>query len=172
MAKVENAAAKSLQWEGGTANDKLDRGGLTRMGITFSTWTQFGHDIDGDGDIDSKDLMLINQQDAINIYKHFWKRWNADNIHNQSLANILVDWVWCSGSYGVKIPQRILKLKQDGLVGAITLEAVNKIDQHLFFDLVKTARLNFVEKICNADPTQYRFLNGWKNRINSFTYEP
>jgi len=172
MAKIEIAVAKSLQWEGGKANDKLDRGGLTKMGVTLTTWKQLGIDKNGDGVIDAKDLMLMTREDAINIYRHFWNRWQANKIVNQSVANILADWVWCSGAYGIMIPQRILGLKKDGYAGSVTLEAVNKIDPELFFDLIHTSRVNFVENICNADPTQYRFLNGWKNRINSFHFEP
>jgi len=172
MAKVELGAAKSLQWEGGKANDKIDRGGLTNMGVTLTTWKSLGYDINHDGVIDGKDLMLITRKDAINIYKQFWNRWKADEIINQSVANILADWVWCSGSWGILIPQRILELKKDGIVGSATLAAVNKIDQAMFFDFVQTARLNFVENICHADTSQYRFLGGWKNRINAFTFEP
>ena len=32
-------------------------------------------------------------------------------------ANTLVDWLWCSGAWGIKIPQKILGLKVDGIVG-------------------------------------------------------
>jgi hypothetical protein len=27
----------------------------------------------------------------------YWDKWKADQIKSQSVANILVDWVWASG---------------------------------------------------------------------------
>jgi len=35
--------------------------------------------------------------------KNFWDKWKADLIKDQSIANILVDWVWGSGKYGITI---------------------------------------------------------------------
>jgi lysozyme family protein len=167
---VEKLAPIVFGWEGGVANDKLDKGGLTKMGVTLSTWKGLGYDKNGDGVIDAKDLLLINKEDAINILRKFWKRWKADQIFNPAVANILVDWVWCSGSYGIEITQRMLGLEQDGFVGPVTLAAVNAQAPKTFFFQIKKERLDFVQRICDRDKTQLRFLKGWQNRINSFTY--
>ena len=66
----------------------------------------------------------------------FWDRWQADKIKSQKLANILVDWVWGSGVYGIKIPQRILGVKQDGIVGDETLKALNAQDPDKLFQAI------------------------------------
>lgn len=60
------------------------------------------------------------------IFKtRFWDRWKADDIDNQAIANLLVDWVWASGVYGIKYPQAVLGVKTDGIVGLKTLAAIN-----------------------------------------------
>lgn len=47
-------------------------------------------------------------------------------LKNQSIANILVDWYWGSGKWGIVIPQRILGLTADGVVGPKTLDKINQ----------------------------------------------
>ena len=171
MAHIEHLIPKIFRWEGGWSDDLADHGGQTNMGITLATWKCCGYDKDHDGDIDSQDLQLITQQDVVNLLRvHYWNRWKADEIHNQSVANLLVDWVWNSGKYGILIPQRILSVKPDGIVGEQTLLAVNSADQsHLFHDL-KEARKSFFLDIAKKDPSQKRFLGGWLNRINDFQF--
>jgi hypothetical protein len=34
----------------------------------------------------------------------YWDKWKADKIENQSIANLLVDWVWTSGKWGIIFP--------------------------------------------------------------------
>ena len=94
-----------------------------------------------------------------------WDKWCADNIKSQSIANILVDWVWASGKYGIIIPQKILGVTQDGVVGLKTLEALNARDADKLFAQLKQARINFVETIVKRNPSQKKFINGWKRRI-------
>jgi len=49
-----------------------------------------------------------------------------------------VDWVWCSGSYGIAIPQSVLGLTGDGIVDEKTLRAVNNYpDPEGLFDKIK-----------------------------------
>lgn len=101
----------------------------------------------------------------------YWDRWQADRIANQSLANILVDWVWASGVWGIKIPQRLLGVAQDGIVGPVTLAHLAAQDPAEFFALVHAERLKFVDDIVRRKPSQVRFIRGWKNRINEFKFQ-
>ena len=95
----------------------------------------------------------------------FWDRWQADKIKSQKLANILVDWVWGSGVYGIKIPQRILGVKQDGIVGNKTLEALNAQDPDKLFQVIYEARKKYLNDITISRPANKRFLRGWLNRL-------
>lgn len=55
----------------------------------------------------------------------YWNHWEANEINNQSITNILVDWVWASGVHKIKISRRILSIKDDEIVGIKTLSALN-----------------------------------------------
>lgn len=167
MAKVELLVPYIKKWEGGFVNDPADRGGATNMGVTISTWRQVGYDKDGDGDIDISDLKLITFDDMVNrvLKPHYWNRWKADLIKSQKVANILVDWVWGSGKHGVVIPQRLLGVKTDGVVGNKTIEALNAQNPDKFFQIVFDARKKFLNDITISRPANKRFLKGWLTRL-------
>ena len=139
MADVKILAPFILKWEGGFVNHSNDPGGATNKGVTIAVWKAQGYDKDGDGDIDVADLKLITVEDATNIMKkNYWDRWKADQIKNQAIAKTVVDWVWGSGVWGIKIPQRILGVKDDGVVGAKTIEALNNQDPKKFLEKLLT----------------------------------
>ena len=164
---VEKVAPFVLEHEGGFVNDPLDRGGATNKGVTIAVWKAQGYDKDGDRDIDVADLKLITVEDATNIMKkNYWDRWKAEQIKNQAIANTLVDWVWGSGAWGIKIPQRILGVKDDGIVGNKTLEALNNQDPKKFLEKLYLARFNFLDGIVASKKKKKRFIKGWKNRMN------
>ena len=172
MANVNQLAPFILKWEGGFVNDPADLGGATNMGVTIGAWKSCGYDKDGDGDIDVDDLRLLTREDVVNrvLKPHYWDRWKADDIKSQSVANILVDWVWASGVHGIKIPQRLLGVTVDGIVGPKTLAAVNARNLRELFDMIKIARFDFIEDICKKRPANNKFKRGWMNRINDIAY--
>ena len=173
MANVNKLAPWILKWEGGFVNDPDDLGGATNMGVTIGTWKSFGYDNDGDGDIDVDDLHLLTREDVVNrvLKPHYWDRWKADLIKSQSVANILVDWLWASGAHGIKIPQRLLGVAVDGIVGPKTIAAVNARNPRELFDMLKIARFDFIEDICRKRPANNKFKRGWMNRINDLRFE-
>lgn len=174
MADINILAPFILSWEGRFVNDKDDLGGATNMGVTIATWKSCGYDKDCDGDIDVDDLRLLTREDAIKrvLKPYYWDRWKADLIKSQPIANILVDWVWASGKNGIVIPQKILGVKPDGLVGVKTLAAVNSFEnQESLFLSIKNARIDFIDRICAKRPANNKFKKGWLKRINSIGWD-
>jgi lysozyme family protein len=175
MADVKKFEPFVLKWEGGAkyTNSKIDRGGATKYGITIATWRTVGYDKNGDEKIDENDVKLITEEDFTKVLKkNFWDKWKADQIKNQKVAEILVDWLWASGKWGIIKPQQLLGVKADGIVGKQTLAAVNGYpNQRQLFDAIKNARKAYIDKVIKNDPRQIAHKVGWLNRINSITFE-
>lgn len=167
MAKAELLKPFILKWEGGFVDDPLDRGGATNKGITIGTFRNFYGK-----DATVEQLKHITDEQWLHIFKSgYWDKWKADDIENQSIADIVVDWAWASGTVtSIKQVQKILGVAVDGIVGNDTLTAINIAGQRSLFVKIHSRRIEFVENIVKRDPSQARFLKGWKNRINSLTF--
>lgn len=173
MANVKTLAPFILSYEGGFSNHPADKGGPTNKGVTIKTWRSVGYDKDGDGDIDVDDLRLLTDNDVVNrvLKPHYWDRWKADEIKSQSIANLVVDWVWASGKHGITNVQRILGVKADGIVGPKTLAALNgHKDPKYLFARIHAARVTFIENLCIKEPSQKQFRTGWLRRLNAIGY--
>ena len=111
-----------LRWEGGFVNDPLDRGGATNKGITIGTFRQFYGK-----DATVEQLKNITDEQWLHIFKSgYWNPWKADEIVNQSIANIVVDWAWASGpGTSIKQVQGVLEVAADGIVGPKTLRRLD-----------------------------------------------
>lgn len=174
MAKIQLFVPHLLKWEGGYSNDPDDAGGMTNIGVTYRTWLLHGIDIDCDGQIDEKDLKLISRQDVVKIIlkPHYWDKCRADEIESQAVANLLVDWFWCSGLTAIRCLQRILNVKCDGIMGNITLREINQYrDPKALCRLIKMERIEYLQRICIARPRNRKFYRGWINRINALNDE-
>lgn len=171
MAHIELLAPIILKWEGGFVNHPNDRGGATNKGVTIGTYERY-RQLKNLPRPTVDDLKKLSREEWVDILKSmYWDRWRADDITNQPIANLLVDWTWGSGTVGIKYPQQVLGVKADGVVGAITLSAVNNHEDkaELFARLWQRRRKHF-ESLAQNDATQRVFLRGWLNRLNDFKY--
>jgi lysozyme family protein len=170
MADITILAPFIRRWEGGFVDDPDDRGGATNMGVTLATWQKCGYDKNHDGHIDATDIKLLSPDDFNYVLKRYWDTWKADQIKNQSIANILVDWVYLSGRWGIVIPQGLLLLKKDGIVGVNTIAALNGQDPETLFRMIYNARVNFINGIVRKNPAQRKFYNGWTLRLSKLKF--
>lgn len=190
MARVESIVPFILKWETGTtgigltneqlfekaklkgfANDPDDLGGATMCGVTLVTFTEYCRRKDYPRPTIVR-LKAIKYKEWLEILKTmFWDKWKADQINNESIALILVDWVWGSGKYGITIPQKAIGVTADGIVGPKTIAAVNAKDPKQLFDLIRKERLAYIERICRIRPTNLKYKKGWLNRLNDIKFK-
>ena len=167
MAKYEKLIPTVLKFEGGFANHPSDPGGATNSGVTLSTFRSvYGKDKT------VQDLKNMTNEQWEYIFKtRFWDRWKADDIDNQAIANLLVDWLWASGVYGIKYPQEVLGVKTDGIVGLKTLAAINYYpNKKELFDKLWNRRKKHFEDIVRNRPQSKVFLKGWLRRLSDFKW--
>lgn len=155
------------KWEGGFSNNPNDKGGATNSGVTLSTFRYYYGK-----NKTAADLKKMTDEQWEHIFKDgYWNRWSADSIQSQSIANIVVDWLWASGVYGIKYVQKILGVADDGVVGNITITAINTYpNQKDLFGKIWARRKKHFDDIVKKNPKQKVFLNGWYNRLNSFRW--
>ena len=173
MANIDKLIPHILKWEGGAkyTNDPLDRGGATKYGITLNTLISNHYDINHDGKVNVDDVKALQLENFKKILKsQYWDKWKADMIVNQSLANLLVDWLWGSGKYAITITQRLLGVPADGVVGMKTINALNASNQRIIYNKVWEARKQFYYNIVKSNPSQSKWLKGWLNRLNDLKF--
>lgn len=176
MAKASILTPFILYWEGGDKYSELsaDRGGPTKYGITLATWQKVGYDKNGDKHITKEDVKLLTMDDFNMVFRQtFWTKLMADDILDQSVANMVVDFAYNSGVCRVaKRLQTIVGVTADGVVGNKTIAAVNhyKFGAKVLFCALKADRIKYLKGVAAGNASQKRFLAGWLNRVNSIRY--
>lgn len=209
MANCEKLIPIIIKWEAGTTgegltnkelfekarkkgygNDPADAGGHTMVGIILDTFKAY-RKAKKKPVPTVEDLKNISYEEWFDIFKTmFWDRMKADEINNQSIANLCVNTIWGSGAGYIKTIQGVVGVKCDGVVGSITLKAINE-NPHpdWLFKRLWDRRKKFFEDIVERDVAKYekkigrkaterelmthtkkRFLKGWLNRLNDFKY--
>lgn len=178
MANFEKSYAKTERFEGGYANNPNDRGGETYKGIARNMWPQWGGwkiiDRYKGAPLSSKQMTAalggsVELEDMVEAFyrANFWNPIMGDDIANQLVADNIYDFAVNSGaSRAVRYAQRIVGTVEDGVMGRVTVRAINK-NIHDFVPDYKAQRLAFVRKIVDRDETQSVFIKGWENRVMS-----
>ena len=142
----------------GYANDPDDLGGATMVGVTIATYKEYCR---------RKGYPVPTIDRLRNMTYAQWL-----DILNQSVAEILVDWVWASGKYGITIPQQVLGVTVDGVVGPKTLAALSKQNPAQFFARIVAERKAYIDRICTSRPVNNKYKRGWLNRLNAIKFQP
>lgn len=178
-ADINLLAPKVLKWEGGYGNDPVDRGGPTNMGVTIGDATDYykkgvkSLDKNGDGQITADDIKALTKEDFTYVLRQFWDYCRADEINNQSIAEIIVDWAYNSGKgTAVKKVSQLLGLNPSTKMTDEMLAKINGWQpQEDLFNKIWRARENHYNSIVANNPSQRRFIKGWMNRLRSYTFD-
>lgn len=165
MASFEHYAPLLKKLEGGWVDDPADNGGATMCGVTLATYRKYY------GASKTKDdLRRIPDAQWAYIMKQYWDACKAEQITNQSIAEIFVDWNVNSGKTGIKEAQRAIGTDADGIVGKKTLAILNSSNSAIIFNRIKQAREAFYRKLAFQSANKRKFINGWLSRLSKFIY--
>lgn len=153
MTRFEKFIPIIFKNEGILSDNVNDAGGLTKWGISQNSYPKL-------------DIRSLTKEQAQDIYKvDYYNPCKIDQITNELLALHVFDFAVNAGvGRSIRMIQRIVKVVQDGVIGNITLEAINKTDlSSSFID----ARNIYYKQI--ATGRNLIFLSGWLNRVRNTT---
>ena len=163
MDRFEKIFDHLLKVEGGYSDDKHDKGGKTKYGITEEEARDFGY---------KGDMQDLTMDFTKNIYlKKYYLGNKLDKVVNDKVALSICDWAVNSGRNGTKNAQIAVNqltnanLDVDGIIGNKTLEALNAADPEKFLEVYHNLQRIYYKGKVEADRTQEDFLAGWLNRV-------
>lgn len=171
MADVTKLVPHIIKFEGGFVDDPDDLGGATNRGVCYRTYKLYCSRKKRSVPT-IEDLKNISDEEFADILKSmYWDACRADKIESQSVANAIVDWAWNSGTVTAsKEVQKVLGVTADGIIGNITLAAINSRSPLPLFGAIQDARLAYIDKICVSRPVNRKFENGWVRRVKSLQF--
>lgn len=146
------------KWE--LTSDPDDLGGQTYAGISRKNWPKW----EGWKDIDNGQIPDPRKVGA--FYRdNFWNVVLGDAINSQRIATSIFSFaVHAGASVAVRLAQRAASVRDDGVVGKMTLFALNSVDADLFLAKFALAKIARYRDICVKNPTQRKYIIGWINR--------
>jgi len=151
-----------LKYEGGYTNHPNDKGGETNKGIIQREYDMYRKE----KKLNCQSVKFISKEEVEDIYfNKYWIQARCDQLLIK-VAVVHFDTAVNTGvKQAAKFLQRSAKVNDDGIIGKITLESVNKIDQNLIVSSYLEQRRAFYNLLVEKNSTQAVFLKGWLNRV-------
>ena len=147
-----------LAYEGGFVNHPKDPGGATNQGITQRTYDAYRRRI-GHA---TQSVRMIDNVERDTIYRvQYWDAIRGDDLPGGVDAAVYDFAVNSGPSLAAKYLQRIAGVKQDGVIGLQTLDAVARLDPVVVIDRLCEARMTFLRGL----KTWGTFGKGWSRRV-------
>jgi lysozyme family protein len=147
-----------LDQEGGYIKDPSDKGGETKYGISKRSYP----------DLNIKNLSI---ETAKKIYfVDYWLKQKCAFLDEPLALKLFSLSVNMGNKRAALLLQKSLNLlgaslKEDGIIGPKTLEAVEKKEKDVsLLDAFKKEAASFYKEIVARDPSQRKYLNGWLYR--------
>ncbi len=163
---VDQYIERVLEREGGYVDHPNDRGGPTNHGITMDTLSSWrGKPVSAD------DVRLLTKNEARDIYRS--RYWSAPGFGSLRLPDLLAEAVFDAAvnsgpARAVRLLQRCVGVTDDGVIGPITTQAIERSDPRRLCARYLAHRGVFYGEIIGRDGSQSVFRNGWANRLAEF----
>lgn len=165
------------------SNHAWDPGGATKYGITLRSAKAaqgIDFDADHDGDIDEKDIQLMDECTAFKFYHQWWERYHYGNVVDQTVATKVMDMSINMGPKGVSqktgqifgahaMVQNAVNrcgydLVVDGNLGPKSFEAINECSARELLMELCFLQTEHYRKWCDADPSREVAREGLHHR--------
>lgn len=142
-----------LAHEGGYVNHPKDPGGETNWGVTKRTAMANGY---------TGNMRTMSRDDAVEIYhKAFWQRYRCAEMPDAVAFQFFDACINHGFGNASRMLQRAVGVADDGVVGNITLAAVEKMPVNDVLMRLNAERLEFYAKLS----TFATFGKGWTRRV-------
>jgi lysozyme family protein len=179
----QRALERTARIEGGWSNHPVDRGGKTKYGVTEGTWKEYcARFLNG---VEPYPIEDITKTDSEQVFYHlYWNPAGLDRMERegvpQSVLNFVFDACVNHGFHtGCKLLQRAYNvvrydqdapLKEDGLIGSKTVDAVRRFvnkpeNLSALLNSYTVERGIFFKAIVAKDSRQRTFIRGWYRRL-------
>jgi lysozyme family protein len=154
----QQALSLIFRHEGGYVDHPLDPGGATNMGITRATLASHRG-----RPVSKADVLALDRAEAARVYRaRYWDPISADRLP-RGLDLAVFDAAVNSGpGRAVRWLQRELSVREDGVVGPVTLAAARAQPIARLIRAYSRRRLGFLEAL----PTWTVFGRGWRRRVS------
>lgn len=162
MPEFNNLIDQIFEREGGATetNDPADAGGRTAWGVSERSNPEAW----ADGKVTEDEARQIYLKKYV-----FFPKFDRIPESHAKLQEQLIDFGVNSGpQLAIMKLQRLLGLKEDGVLGPITLAAITAADPRELNNQLVAARVTMLTKVVQKSPGQLKWLGGWVQRSLDF----